>query len=672
MDFWRFIGPDHSLGIQFSGTYTPVLMLLSVAVACFAAFSALAVVDRILASRATSLKRSWLVAGAFTMGSGIWAMHFTAMTAFTLPVPLSFALSTTLVSVIPAICGSGIALYVMSRMTIEWWRLQAGGLLMALGIGTMHYTGMEAVRADAIMAYDPLLFVVSIVVAHLLATSALYMKFAPAGRSSRPLSNRLGSAIVMGSAVSGMHYTAMAAVEFYPTVPSVVPRMLLEPEVLGVVIAVVVSLIVGLTIAGTVIDSRLKEATDSLHESESFARILLNSAGDGIYGVDAECRCTFANEAAIRLLGYSANELVGRNIHDLIHHSTRDGSRCTTDHCPMHAVSGDRHVRQPTEDVVWRKDGTMLFVEYTSRPIKKGDGVVGAVVTFRDITDQRKLQNELSHAQKMESIGQLAAGIAHEINTPTQYVSDNAQFLSGAFSDLRPLLEQCVRMGESQPDEAPCIKDLFALTQNIDLAYMLEQIPLALDESVQGLEQISSIVSAMKEFSHPGSKEKAPVDVNSAIESTISVSRNEWKYVADVDTDLDPTLPLVHALGGELNQVFLNMIVNAAHAIAERLGDHSGARGKIQVTTRCDGQHAEIRIADDGNGMPDDVQRRMFDPFFTTKEVGKGTGQGLSIAHSVIVDKHGGTISVMSELGVGTTFTIRLPIAQVDSEPMVA
>ncbi|MCK5335745.1 MAG: histidine kinase, partial [Gammaproteobacteria bacterium] len=199
--------------------------------------------------------------------------------------------------------------------------------------------------------------------------------------------------------------------------------------------------------------------------------------------------------------------------------------------------------------------------------------------------------------------------------------------------------------------------------EEIDLQYLREEVPQAVEQSQEGLGRITKIVRAMKEFSHPGTKEKIPVNINHAIEVTIDVCRNEWKYHAEMKTDFTPDLPLVPCLPDEINQVFLNLIVNAAHAIADAIGN-SGKKGVIQITTRLDGDWAEIIISDTGCGIPEKIQKRIFEPFFTTKEVGKGTGQGLTMVYSTVVDKHGGSIEVESEPGVGSTFNIRLPLQQ--------
>jgi signal transduction histidine kinase len=289
----------------------------------------------------------------------------------------------------------------------------------------------------------------------------------------------------------------------------------------------------------------------------------------------------------------------------------------------------------------------------------------GFIILGTDITEYKLMERQLAQSQKLESIGQLAAGIAHEINTPTQFIGDNTRFVDEAFGDLERIHILYDQLLECQRASGPT-DDLFKSIEEtrveIDLDYIRKDIPNAIKQSLEGVERISSIVRSMKEFSYPATAEKTAVDINRAIENTITVARNEWKYVADVLTDFDSSLPPVNCLPGEFNQVVLNMIINSAHAIAEKVGDESGQKGIINVGTRMQGDFVEIRISDNGNGIREEIRSRIFDPFFTTKAVGKGTGQGLAIAHSVIVKKHGGTIDFESKLGEGTTFIIKLPI----------
>jgi two-component system, NtrC family, sensor kinase len=262
-----------------------------------------------------------------------------------------------------------------------------------------------------------------------------------------------------------------------------------------------------------------------------------------------------------------------------------------------------------------------------------------------DVTEQVVLEAQLQQAQKLESIGQLAAGVAHEINTPTQFVGDNLRFLKDALGEVVPALAAAASAAGAGKGD--------------DLAYLRDEIPRAIDQSLEGISRVATIVQAMKAFSHPDLGEKSLVDLNAAITTTLTVARNEYKYVATVETDLDPALPMVDCIPGEINQTILNLVVNAAHAIAER-GER--APGLIRIVTRGDGEAVEIRISDTGAGIPVALRPRLFSPFFTTKPVGKGTGQGLFIAHNVIVRRHGGSIACDSEVGRGTVFTIRLPL----------
>jgi len=308
-------------------------------------------------------------------------------------------------------------------------------------------------------------------------------------------------------------------------------------------------------------------------------------------------------------------------------------------------------------------------IDFDSRLLKVLGTWSSEVVQFIARIDAEKereaMELELRHAQKMESIGQLAAGIAHEINTPTQFISDNTRFLKDSFQDIGRLMnhyDQLLQQSKKENVSLDIVSKTEAVAREIDIDYLNAEVPKALQQSLDGLERVSRIVRAMKEFSHPGTGEKTLVNLNQAIESTLLVASNEWKYVAEIETHLDPALPVVRCLPGEINQVILNLVVNAAQALAEMLGENSPCKGKISIATGICDEWAEIRIADSGPGIPEKHRARIFDPFFTTKAVGKGTGQGLAIAHAVIVEKHGGTLSFETAEGVGTTFLIRLPM----------
>ena len=278
-----------------------------------------------------------------------------------------------------------------------------------------------------------------------------------------------------------------------------------------------------------------------------------------------------------------------------------------------------------------------------------------------EMLERKRMELQLLHAQKMESIGQLAAGIAHEINTPIQFVGDNLQFLSSSFQDLAELLLRYGSLKAALPPASALRDEIQQAEDRADLDYLRTELPKALEQSAEGVRRVAKIVRAMKEFSHPSGEAMSSVDLNRAIETTATIARNEWKYVAELSTRLDPDLPPVPCHPGDINQVLLNLIVNAAHAIAEKPKDPDAPLGRIVVASRRLADAVEIRVEDDGCGIPEENRAKIFTPFFTTKEVGKGTGQGLTIAYDIVVRKHRGDIRFETETGKGTTFILRLP-----------
>ena len=404
-----------------------------------------------------------------------------------------------------------------------------------------------------------------------------------------------------------------------------------------------------------------KRAEVQLQEAHTQTKLLLESISSILIGVDRDGRVTAWNAAAERTFGIRAQDAQGR-VFDRLEiewdqAAVAEGiSECLTKTKPTRL-----------DEVRFKKlDGTDGFLGMTLNPLNGGpDKHGGFLLVAADITEQKILQHQLGEAQKLESIGQLAAGIAHEINTPTQYVGDNTRFLQDSVQDLIKIVDRYAEL--LAPDRGPRNWDertaeIKAALEELDIDFLREEIPKAIAQSLEGVERVARIVRSMKEFSHPGGDEKQMADLNKAIESTLTVSRNEWKYVAEMVTDFDSLLPLVPCLLGDFNQVILNMIVNAAHAITDVVGKDSGDKGTITISTRRDGDWVEIRVSDTGTGIPETLQSKVFDPFFTTKDVGKGTGQGLAIARTTVVKKHGGELSVESEAGHGTTFVIRLPL----------
>lgn len=267
-----------------------------------------------------------------------------------------------------------------------------------------------------------------------------------------------------------------------------------------------------------------------------------------------------------------------------------------------------------------------------------------------------------AHNARLETLGTMASGIAHEINTPIQFIGDNLQFISDSFATIDNLLERyaalhdAARAGNVLEDQG---KGITEAIEHAELDFLREELPGAIEQSLAGIRQVARIASAMKDFARRGSTEKEMADINQAIEMTAAISRNEWKYDADLELSLDPALPKVACHVGELSQVWLNLIVNAAHAIKAK---SDLPRGLITITTSSRNGMAEIVITDNGTGIPEAVREHVFDPFFSTKPSGEGSGQGLAICRSIVIEGHEGEIELHGDVDQGASFTVRLPI----------
>lgn len=384
----------------------------------------------------------------------------------------------------------------------------------------------------------------------------------------------------------------------------------------------------------------------------------------------------YMNEAVARRMGYDPSELIGRDVFSLFTYAEPQILEQA-----RNAIASGEEAR--LEVRTRRRDGTEYWVGMFMGPIRDSFGwVTHYIAISADITarleaerKRQELQDQLAHemqerermalelklSQKLESVGRLAAGIAHEINTPIQYVSDSAHFLRDAVDGMEKLLATYYRHIHSMSHSgqgAAVLARVQEAEAAADIEFIREEIPRAFDRMLDGVERVTKIVRAMKEFAHPDGEEQSPADINHALETTLMVAHNEYKYVAEVTTHFGE-LPPVKCNIGELNQVFLNIIVNAAHAIASA----GREQGRICITTALAGDHVDICFEDNGCGIAQEHIDKIYDPFFTTKEVGKGTGQGLAISRSIVVDHHGGTIEVNSTVGEGTRFKLQLPVA---------
>ncbi|MGY1748727.1 PAS domain-containing sensor histidine kinase [Modestobacter sp. SYSU DS0511] len=396
-----------------------------------------------------------------------------------------------------------------------------------------------------------------------------------------------------------------------------------------------------------------RAAEVSLARSEALHRLLAENSGDLISQHDPDSTIRYVSPAIACVLGLSPEQVIGTRALDLVHPDDLGTLLHSDGQFRADAGRGELTFR------LRHRDGHWVWVEAISSVLRDADGRITEVqMCTRDITDRKARDAEMHRESKLESLGRLSAGLAHEINTPIQYVGDNARFLADAFADLMSMLvlyrgmldrEEPMEWSERQAR-------MREAEEGVEFDYLQEEVPSAVAQTLAGIDRVATIVRAMKTFSHPGHSEHVPADLNEALAATVTVTRHQVSSVADLQLDLG-AIPPVRCNIADLNQVFLNLIVNAADAVEE-----TGRRGTIGVSTAVEGEQVVIRISDTGTGIPDHVRAKIFDPFFTTKDVGRGTGQGLPLARAVVQEAHGGTLTVRSEPGAGSTFTVRLPI----------
>ncbi len=412
-------------------------------------------------------------------------------------------------------------------------------------------------------------------------------------------------------------------------------------------------------IVGIIVDQTESETRRrSLQEDLNLVREMLVGLEAAYVVVDMENDVIVdLNPVAEALLEESANTLVGATLTEMV--------------CPRMACSECRRCREEpirewheTEVRLTRKDGLVIPVRKNAF-ITMRHGRQCMVMVLNDISRRKVLEQQLSIAQRLESLGQLASGVAHEINTPIQYVGDNIRFLKGAANDLFAMVDAVAESLDKLPEPLHKVRETI---EDRDYPFLTQEIPQAIEQSLEGVDRVAEIVRSMKQFSHPGNEEMIPYDINSAVKNTVIVARNEWKYSAEVHTDLAPDLPQVVCDPSDMNLIILNLLINAAHAVTDVFGSENPEKGTITISTKKLNGFVELAVSDNGSGIAAENLEKVFNPFFTTKEVGRGTGQGLALVHSAVVDRHSGSIDIETEVGKGTTFRITLPVSQAGGE----
>ena len=401
-------------------------------------------------------------------------------------------------------------------------------------------------------------------------------------------------------------------------------------------------------------------AVHELARSNERFRHLLEQAPMGMVLIDRQKKVVEINKAALFLLQKDKKEVLGKICQDLF--CLKDGMPC-----PVF----DENVEEHRAEVLVKAAGDQAIPVLKSATHITIDNEPYVFETFIDIYDRKKaeqekldLEKQLYQAQKLEAIGTLAAGIAHEINTPIQFISDNTAFMENAFKSFRSLQDAYKAIIDScgVESEKERISHAFQeAEQELDIAYVCQELPLAIQHTQEGLERVRTIVGVMKDFSHFGADEKVATDLNASIEKAVVITKNEWKYVADVAVACDKTIPQVLCYRSEINQILINLIINASHAIKDVVAG-TEQKGAITITTMQKNMNIRVAISDTGKGISPEIRHRVFEQFFTTKPVGQGTGQGLAMAYKSIVERHGGRIWFESEVGKGTTFYFDIPL----------
>ncbi len=404
--------------------------------------------------------------------------------------------------------------------------------------------------------------------------------------------------------------------------------------------------------------SEQKSSERKIQQAHDEIQSLLSSIDSIIIGISREEEVTHWNHIAENTFGLKAEDVIGKKFFSIgMNWAWPDVFEGM---CESYSTLSATHI-----DTLSYQDrsGAEILLAVTINPIMDDKkNIRGCLLYAKDITKKRVMEMQLIQDQKLKSIGELSAGISHEINTPTQYIMENTRFLQEAFEKLAEVYRRYQRL-ESQfqqkQDLSESFQEISQIISGMDLPYLVEEIPVTFRQTMQGLEHVARIVKSMKSFARPDQEEKVPVIINSLVEDAVFLAKNEWKYDAEVQLELGAGLPAMEGFPAEISQVLINILVNAAHAIQEARNKDPERKGKINISTRLLTDSIEIRIVDNGTGIPEKIQNRIYDPFFTTKGVGKGTGQGLSIARFIVVEKHGGSLLFETKEGEGTVFIIR-------------
>lgn len=606
-----------------TGTHDSTLVTMSIAIAVLASYTALDLAARVRASSGW-MRRAWLGTAAVAMGGGIWAMHFVAMLAFTMPgMEVGYDRDLTLASLLTAIAVTGIAFATVANKHASPRRLVAAGLFMGLGVVTMHYMGMAAMRMSGAIRYDRLWFSLSVLIAIGAATVALWLASRNSGRVEK-----VAAALVMGGAIAGMHYAGMKAATFTAQGARAGNGMAGVGQTTPAVgVSAATFLILFFALVAAMFDRRFallaQREAEALRASEERFRSLYRGTPLPLHSLDQEGRIEQVSNAWLDLLGYQREEVVGR---PLINFLTEESARQFRTRDWPALIADD--VLEPREYRVVTKAGAFLDVMSAARIERDEHGTfVHLVGGLTDVTERKRAEEALRQAQKIEAIGQLTGGVAHDFNNLLAVVVGNLDLLRRRLPDDPKL----IRLAE---------------------------------HAMEGAQRGAALTQRLLAFARKQDLRPQAVDLSQLVHGMTDLLQRSLGPLVRVETRFPLDLPPVHADAHQLELALLNLAVNARDAMPEggRLEVSAAAEHSAdhKIAGLVSGPYVRLSLIDHGEGMDDATLARATEPFFTTKGLGKGTGLGLSMVHGLAAQS-GGKLVIRSLVGHGTTVDLYLP-----------
>ncbi len=611
------------------GSYNYALVALSVLIAMFASYAALYLAGRVTAASGWN-RAVWLLGGACAMGTGIWSMHYIGMLAFILPISVAYDWPTVLLSLFAAILASVVALGVVSRQKMGWFRALAGSVLMGAGIASMHYIGMAAMRLPAICRFNSFLVVLSVVFAVLISLAALWITFHFRDEKTRIGWDKLTGAVVMGAAIPVMHYTGMAAARFTASGMPVDLSHAVSVSTLGTAgIAAVTFIVLGLALLTSWVDMRFATQTlevqeKKLQQSEAYLSEAQRLSHTGSFGWRVSTGEVTWSEESFRIFQYDRTtkptvELILQRVHP------EDAAlvKQTIESAAQGGEDFDHEYR------LVMPDGSVKYVHIVAHALGDQSGIIEFVGAVMDVTERkraeealRQAQADLAHVSRVTTMGELTASLAHEVNQPIAAAATDAN------TCLRWLARDEPDVAEARAAAARVVKDATRAAE------IITRIRLLFEKS-------------------PG--ERQLVDINEVIPKIMVLLYGEAaRYEISVRAELAADLPRVTGDRVQLQQVLMNLIVNSIDAMK----DADGSRELVIRSQRTEDQQVLVSVIDTGVGLPQQHASKIFDAFFTTKS--HGTGLGLRISRS-IVESHGGRLWAADNFPRGARFCFTLP-----------